>query len=643
MQMTPPSTAPSGASAFSDSRMRSLSRVLELTIDLLNVEDISVFLLRIAESVRELFGFELASISMLDEKRGIFTDHAMAGHTKEETEEILSHPMSFKSSEILSDMTEPNRMSRLCYYIPVEKQGYSPESFVAVRHRERATQPRESPGSWHELDLLYFALLNRRGDIIGYLQVDYPTDGKIPSKDTIEGIELFAGIAAVGIENYKMYKRAQDLLQENETKTARMYELLGLIQSVLRIDDLDVVLQKVSDAMALNFGFRKTGVSLFSEDSDMVTVHAMTGYTNEEAKIVRTSAIYKHKVLEDFKEEFRVTRTGYFIPGEVQGNGSDFVFIENKEKAKAKRPTPDSWHELDLLYFGMYDRDGKMLGYIQLDYPVDNKVPTKETMEAMEAFAAIASIAIENSAMYEDLNKAKDQVRMYLDLLTHDVGNMVNPIDAYLEIVLATTSLTPIQYKYLSSARETTRNIIHLIRNVRRSAQMLEKATVELVPFNLTKSIQQASLEATSAFLGKKLNIRIAPTEHDVWVVADNFLDEVLYNLLTNSIKYDEHEEVVVDVETKPVQLEGKNYVNLKVIDRGIGIPDDLKEKVFSRAFRKLSRGDRPHGQKVKGAGMGLSIVKSLVDRYGGKIWVENRVYDDYSRGSVFNILLLSP
>jgi signal transduction histidine kinase len=76
------------------------------------------------------------------------------------------------------------------------------------------------------------------------------------------------------------------------------------------------------------------------------------------------------------------------------------------------------------------------------------------------------------------------------------------------------------------------------------------------------------------------------------------------------------------------------------VIDRGVGIPDEFKEKVFSRDFRKLPRSERPMGQKTKGAGMGLSIVSSLIDRYGGKIWIENRVYEEYSRGSVFNILL---
>lgn len=75
----------------------------------------------------------------------------------------------------------------------------------------------------------------------------------------------------------------------------------------------------------------------------------------------------------------------------------------------------------------------------------------------------------------------------------------------------------------------------------------------------------------------------------------------------------------------------------------GIGIPDEFKDKVFSREFKKLVKSDRPILQKSRGAGMGLSLVRGLVERYGGKIWVENRVYDDYTRGSVFAFILAVP
>jgi len=608
----------------------------------LSIEDVGEFLKSIAESIRELFGFDRVSISIMDEERGVFANHVMAGYPPDVEQEIRRSEWAFKTQDIMKDFREDCRVSRNAYFIPAEKQGGSVNGFVGIRDMESALRPRQSSENWHELDLLYFVLLDRAGSVVGYLQADYPRDGRIPPRSTIEGIELFASIAAAGIGNSRTYRRLHDLLEENELKTNRMLRLLEITQSVLRIDDVDIVLKKIADALTMTFNFRKAGVSLFTEGSDRVIVNALSGYTREEDEIVRSSRIVRERVMEDFKEEFRVTRTGYFIPGESQGNGSSFVFIESPGKALQTRKTPESWHELDLLYFALYDRSGKMTGFIQLDYPRDDRIPTKETMEAMEAFASLAAIAIENSAMFSDLNEAKDQVKTYLDLLTHDVGNLVNPVGAYLDMVLTTTKLTPVQYKYLASAQEATRSIMHLVRNMRRSAQMLESEEAQLVPTNLSKSISQSVLEARSAFVGRNVDINVRAPIHDAWVIADNLVDEVTYNLLTNAIKYDEHEDMRIEVDLEPVEFEGRQHWQVRVTDRGVGIPDDLKDKVFSKEFRKLMRVERPVVHKAKGAGIGLSLVKSLVTRYGGKIWVENRVPDDHTQGSVFTFILPS-
>ena len=607
------------------------------------VEDVNAMLRRIAESVKEIFDFSLVSLSILDDKNQRFTRHATAGYTPEQEREIESRPDLFARDEILKDFRDDCRVSRIAYFVPVEKQSEGVDSFAVLRDPDAAVKPRESPDAFHELDLLYFALLSKRGDVIGYMQVDYPHNGKLPSVQTVEELELFANVAAVAIENSNMYGRAADLLQENEIKTTRIFRILDLLRSVIRVDDLDVVLQKVSDTLALTFDFRKTGVSIFTKGSNRVNVHAMTGYTEEEEKVVRSSAMLKDKILEDFKEDFRVSKTGYFIPGETQGNGADFVFVENADKVREPRKAPDSWHELDLLYFGMYDRDGNILGYIQLDYPLDGKIPSKETMEAMEAFASIATIAVENSTMFKEVEDARNQVKMYLDLLTHDVGNLVNPVNAYLEVVMGTTQLSQVQYKYLSSAQEAARSIAHLVRNVRRSAQMLETTGVELVPTNLAKSIRQTASDARAAYISKKINLKLSLPDQDIWVMADSLLDDVIYNLLTNAIKYDEHEEIEVEVDLSIVDFEGRKHANVKVIDRGIGIPDEFKDKVFTRDFKKLVRADRPILHKSRGAGMGLSLVKSLIERYGGNVWVENRVFDDPARGSIFSFILPLP
>ena len=597
-----------------ETRVRSLARIFELTSELLHPEYIDALLKRICESVREIFGFDLVGISILDESRGVFALKAFAGYTAEEERELMQSEMLFEKETVLRDFVDECKIGNITYYVPVEKKRAAPEEFVLVRHPEAARMPRAAPGSWHELDLLYFALYNRKDEFIGYLQVDYPADGKVPDARTVEEIELFASLATVGIENSTMFRQMQRLVEENETKTNRTMRLLSLIRSVLRVDDLDIVLQKVSDTMSETFGFRKTSVSMFSKNSPRVTIHSMTGYTEEEENIVRNSTILKDVVLADFKEEFRVTRTGYFVPGESQGDGSSFVFIESPERVIEPRKSPDSWHELDLVCFAMYDRNGTMLGYIQLDYPVDGKIPTKETMEAMEAFSSIATIAVENSKMYEDLDVAKTQVSMYLDILTHDVGNLVNPVNAYLEILMATTQLNPVQYKYMSSAQEAAKSIIHLLRNVRRSAQMLESTGIELVPVNLSKSIRQTASDARSAYLGKTIEIRQSLPPQDQWVMADSLMDEIFYNLLTNAIKYDEHEEVAVDISVEAIEIDGKKVARIKISDHGIGIPDEHKDKVFSREFKKIMKSERSAVQKPRVAGLGLPLVKSLVD-----------------------------
>ncbi len=628
-----------------DKRMRTLSRIFDITTSLLNVEDIGVLLQRIVETVREQFGFDRVSISIIDNKNKMFTDHALAGYSVEEIAEIQSREDAFDLDTILDDFRDDCRISRIAYYIPAEKQTTPAADFVVLRDLEAALAPRKAPGMWHELDLLYLAFHDRKGEMIGYMQVDYPVDNRVPDMETVAEMELFATIAAIGIENSRIYHRAKDLLIENELKSENTLRLLELSRIVLRVDDIHIVLQKVADAMSSAFGYRRVGVSLYSNDSDKVLVDALTGYTKEEEEIIKTSELSKSKTLEDLREEFRVTTTGYFIPGESQKGGAvEFVFIENPDKIIAPRSSPETWHELDLLYFGLYDREGHLTGLIQLDYPTNGKIPTRDEMESMEAYASIASIAIGNSVMFNDMNDAKRRVKMYLDLLTHDVGNFVNPISAYLELVLTTTTLTRTQQKYIASAIEGTRSISHIIRNVRRSSEMLDDEHIDIVPRDLKKGLLQVANDVRGAFLNRNVDIRLNLPEDEVWVMSDSFMEELFYNLLSNSVKYDDHEEVIIDIQMDVNEFEGKMYARTRVVDRGIGIPDDVKDKVFSRGFRDTKRLEaRGIAARSKGAGMGLSLVKSLAERYRGRVWVENRVYADHSMGSIFNVLLPLP
>lgn len=106
-------------------------------------------------------------------------------------------------------------------------------------------------------------------------------------------------------------------------------------------------------------------------------------------------------------------------------------------------------------------------------------------------------------------------------------------------------------------------------------------------------------------------------------VLANDMLDSVLHNLLTNAVRHNDQEvpEVTVTVD------EREDDVVVRIADNGPGVPDNQKEAVFGKGEKGL---DSP------GTGLGLYLVKSLVDIYGGDVWVE----DDDPRGAAFVVEL---
>ena len=104
--------------------------------------------------------------------------------------------------------------------------------------------------------------------------------------------------------------------------------------------------------------------------------------------------------------------------------------------------------------------------------------------------------------------------------------------------------------------------------------------------------------------------------------------------LLSNSVKYDPHEEVELDVICKKVMEDGRPFWRVCISDRGTGIPDHMKPQLFQKHVRL-----KPDPQ-VQGTGLGLSICRALTDKFGGRIWVEDRVQGKHDLGAKFCVEL---
>ncbi|HJX04712.1 MAG TPA: HAMP domain-containing sensor histidine kinase, partial [Thermoplasmata archaeon] len=115
-------------------------------------------------------------------------------------------------------------------------------------------------------------------------------------------------------------------------------------------------------------------------------------------------------------------------------------------------------------------------------------------------------------------------------------------------------------------------------------------------------------------------------------VMANQYLFDVFYNVLSNAIKFDSSSRVKVDVFASEEKGTAGDHWLISIVDRGRGIPDDRKKVVFERFATGVTG--------VKGFGLGLSIVKAVVDSYRGRIWVEDRMQGDFTKGTVFKITL---
>jgi len=125
-----------------------------------------------------------------------------------------------------------------------------------------------------------------------------------------------------------------------------------------------------------------------------------------------------------------------------------------------------------------------------------------------------------------------------------------------------------------------------------------------------------------------EMDVRIIAPEDAYWLQADDMaLDSILQNLMENAWKYSPDQKLI-EIELSQM----KNRVQMEVSDSGIGIPEADREKVFQSFFRL---GDE-HTRKTKGTGLGLYIVRKLVEAHQGTI----QILSNEPQGTTFSIQL---
>ncbi|UKJ06907.1 sensor histidine kinase [Solitalea lacus] len=227
-------------------------------------------------------------------------------------------------------------------------------------------------------------------------------------------------------------------------------------------------------------------------------------------------------------------------------------------------------------------------------------------------------------AIQEEIALSRRQKNFLLSV-THELKSPLASIKLYLQTILKRDLDKEKQNAFISNSLMDIERLDDLVENMLMATKIENNSySYPKEEFNLSKAVQEVVQRHQNTLQKRVVKASIAP---DIRMLGDEFtIDLVVSNLIENAVKYSE-EGSEISIELFPKN----NKTILKVNDQGVGIPDDEKPKIFDKFYRIGLEDTR----KTKGTGLGLFIVKQVLDNHGALIYVKN----NKPHGTVFEVV----
>lgn len=337
-------------------------------------------------------------------------------------------------------------------------------------------------------------------------------------------------------------------------------------------------------------------------------------------------------------EQLDVNRNGVVDSDEEAGYPGELYDISETQKLQGeafKRPVADDtvsvdqWGILVSAYAPVYRSDGSVSAVIGLDMRADDflrqsrSIFTPEAMMIVFLGAIIAAVSIVASwqrRRVSILKRINSERSGLLRLTFHQLGEPLTIMKWSLETLREETEnheLKKLVDEHVLCMDEGLGRLNSIIDTLQ-LAEKVDLDTLEYlpVPGSLRAVIDNAINEWSSSLRAHNMTVDIRMDDDIQLPIDKSLINLVLRQILVNAIEYSDDNSTIVIAVTL-----GRTSVDVAVSDTGVGIP----ARDMEHLFEKYRRAGNAHLKKPDGNGLGLYIAKGIVEKAGGRIWVESQ------------------
>ncbi len=557
----------------------------------------------ITDGIVAVAGFEVAAIRI---RRGDELELVIDTQLPEEVGSRIPMQLMLDELAVAEDWG-------LLRFVPHERGSAGPEGSGWVVPDVAVS---EAPDAWHPMDMLVAPLYDDQGELRGTLAIDCPLNGRRPDAERRQVLERFAGLAA----------RAVLSAMERES-LAEQVSMAETVKSIVRNSSaqlsLDGLLRASERTMLEGFQAQHLWIKTVGED------HTGAEYLPEElsealppeivAFAERAARYCWHQ------QVVMIVGDGYPVPLHMSTEHFDHVV--------------ELLHGIGMssLVFVPLGAGPECMGSLSLMRSDSRREWTEIECAALLDIGHDLGRAALNARTFEREHALVSELRaldvyksQLISTVSHELRNPLTTVAGHLEMLepefVSVSDRARASLNAIGRASKRMTRVIEdllLLRKMGEAERPLQPECVDLGGL-VSDALTMTSVTAAA----KHLDISFLPPERPVLALGErDGLDRVVLNLVSNAVKYTPvGRRVSVAVEAL---AEG---VALVVQDEGLGISEDDQANLFTEFFRSSN----PEAVAQSGTGLGLTIVKRIVDRHGGSIDVTSAL----GQGSTFVVRL---